>query len=298
MCLGIDPYWITNFRWEALTSFFKIFPFFASTYFFLSAIGIGYWLRPHIPLFIHLGFLIPFSVILNYLFKELFSIPRPPLDLHLIPLSPSWGFPSGDVQVATVFWLSLYRASISKILRIGCASMILLIMASRVYLGVHSLCDVFVGFIFGLLTTALWNHPYFKTITAKWYKGSYINLLLVISLSLLSYIGLAHTLILPLGLIAAVGTLLGYVISLPYMQRGPLFPDSLTAKDSFKLFLSLFFLLLMANIIPIIKSQGTIILYSSILVKYAFLTMLGYVFLPIFQRRLFQKGKNPRPTAR
>ncbi len=92
----IDPHWILNFRCDALTLFFKIFPFLASDYFFMSAIGIGYWLRPQISLFIHLGFLIPFSALINRILKLIFSIPRPPSSLHLISLQDPWGFPSGE----------------------------------------------------------------------------------------------------------------------------------------------------------------------------------------------------------
>jgi len=52
-------------RSEELTTFFKIFPFFVSDTFFISAIALGIWLAPKLRIFWQLGFLIPFSIMLN-----------------------------------------------------------------------------------------------------------------------------------------------------------------------------------------------------------------------------------------
>ncbi len=46
MLFKINPEWILNFRSEMLTSWFKIFPFFASDYFYITIIAIAYWLNP------------------------------------------------------------------------------------------------------------------------------------------------------------------------------------------------------------------------------------------------------------
>lgn len=105
----VEPEWILNFRHETLTNWFKIFPFFVSDYFFITIIALAYWLNPQKRLFLDLGWLVSFSTLLNVNLKKLFAIPRPNSTLHMLPINDnSFGFPSGDVQVATVFYDNIF----------------------------------------------------------------------------------------------------------------------------------------------------------------------------------------------
>ncbi|MCX4079939.1 phosphatase PAP2 family protein [Rickettsia rhipicephali] len=146
MLFKINPEWILNFRSEMLTSWFKIFPFFASDYFYITIIAIAYWLNPRKRLFWDLGWLISFATLLNVIIKKAFSIPRPPSILHMLPINDgAFGFPSGDVQVATIFFMIIFLSFNSKTLKIISITMIIMIiniMLSRLYLGVHSIYDV------------------------------------------------------------------------------------------------------------------------------------------------------------
>ncbi|WP_375358897.1 phosphatase PAP2 family protein [Candidatus Tisiphia endosymbiont of Neophilaenus lineatus] len=52
------------------------------------------------------------------------------------------GFPSGDIQVATTFWLAIFLSLKNSPFKYLCLLPIIGIGLSRVYLGVHSIYDV------------------------------------------------------------------------------------------------------------------------------------------------------------
>lgn len=84
--------------------------------------------------------------------KWTFTLPRPPLVLHVIP-ADGYGFPSGHAIAATVVWGSLARALTvsTRQKRFAAAGVIVLLVAlSRVVLGVHYAADVLVGVAVGL----------------------------------------------------------------------------------------------------------------------------------------------------
>ena len=94
---------IISFRGPELNFLFKIFPFFASETFYIGVIALGYWLATNASVFWKLGFLIPFSTVVNGILKNIFLLERPEASLHLVHvIDRSLGFPSGDVHVATV----------------------------------------------------------------------------------------------------------------------------------------------------------------------------------------------------
>lgn len=98
MLFKINPEWILNFRSEMLTSWFKIFPFSASDYFYITIIAIAYWLNSRKRLFLDLGWLISFATLLNVIIKKVFSIPRLSSTLHMLPINDgSFGFPKNNI---------------------------------------------------------------------------------------------------------------------------------------------------------------------------------------------------------
>ncbi|MES2212810.1 MAG: hypothetical protein V4490_06705, partial [Pseudomonadota bacterium] len=105
--LKVSPDFILAYRTDTLTNFFRLFPYLVSDYFYVLFFSIGYWFRPKKRLCIELGFLVPFSAIVCATLKNVFRVYRPDPSLYLISMDHSFGFPSGDVLVGTVFWLSL-----------------------------------------------------------------------------------------------------------------------------------------------------------------------------------------------
>lgn len=104
-----------------------------------------------------LAFLVvPGGELLNLLLKHAFQRPRPVLAVPLVHLS-TFSFPSGHAVASTVFYGAVcvlaFQHTRSRWLRtiVGliASCMVLLVAASRVYLGAHYLSDVLAGIAVG-----------------------------------------------------------------------------------------------------------------------------------------------------
>jgi len=94
---------------------------------------------------------------LNHLVKDMVRHPRPDpallmhADLALRNMPKSFSFPSGHAQGAMTFFGSVAILFRSRLLRVMCISMIILVSFSRLYLGVHFPGDVVGGLVLGAL---------------------------------------------------------------------------------------------------------------------------------------------------
>ncbi len=87
----------------------------------------------------------------------------------------SFGFPSGDVQVAAIFWLSLFLNMKESRWRYLWFLPIIVIGLSRVYLGVHSIYDVFFGLFFAIITIIIWHIDAVQNYAKNCYEKSLIK---------------------------------------------------------------------------------------------------------------------------
>ena len=156
-----------------MLEFFKIFPFFAGDYFYITVFALIYWMgdSKRKLLAVELIYLVLFSTMICYILKNIFAIPRPPIEGQLVKVWEQFGFPSGDVLVAAAFWGILSMRTKIKVLYIFAPILVLLIAISRVCLGVHSILDVTAGFFIGVAIIFLWNGAFVQRELAKWMNG-------------------------------------------------------------------------------------------------------------------------------
>lgn len=141
-------------RTPELTYFFKACQFLSSDSLYLFGIASTYWLWiKQRQTLLKIALLLCSSSLLNLLLKSIFAIPRPDQINFLISIEPSFGFPSGDVQVTATIWF--YIAWITKRWSTTGLSLLIvtLVAMSRLYLGVHSVVDVLGGAFIGFVTS-------------------------------------------------------------------------------------------------------------------------------------------------
>lgn len=272
-------YWILGFRSESLNIFFSYFPLLASDYFYISIIAIGYWVCSRSINFLSLAFLLPYSTLLNCLLKNLFQIPRPNPDMHLITVHDPFGFPSGDVQVASVFWGYIFLNSRHWARYFICVP-IVGIGISRIYLGVHSFNDVIFGLFLGVFTILLWNYYLEKQIL----KTRYLKYWTFITVTILVFFFISINLDTPPMVSTSIGVLIGFGFLLQYLQNRPGYKIKIGHALAY-----LFFVIIAFWAIPIIKTSALLI-HISLAAKFMFTIILILYAVPTFDKILFQNN--------
>jgi hypothetical protein len=106
---------------------------------------------------IRLGAMLLLTASVNGLLKVTFTTPRPSFLQPALGevTETSFGVPSGHAQNAAAIWGLLAASARSWGVRVALVALIVLIGASRFFLGVHFLEDLWVGWTVGLLLLAL-----------------------------------------------------------------------------------------------------------------------------------------------
>ncbi|MGL4226237.1 MAG: phosphatase PAP2 family protein, partial [Rickettsia sp.] len=214
---------------------------------------------------------------------------RPPSTLHMLPINDgSFGFPSRDVQVSTVFFMIIFLSFNLKTLTIMSIAMIINIMFSRLYLGIHSIYDVIGGMIFGVLIVLFYRSNFMQAQISRWEnsaKSYYSTLAFVIGICFFLWKDNPF----PLLLLLPIGTLVGYgIVYICFKYNYDLILNNV--QKTIGLIISFTLLFFFYNTFPVIKNS-TILFNCILLLKFALLPVLIFILLPMIQRELKNRLK-------
>jgi hypothetical protein len=138
--------------------FFRVITELGSDYFYVVLIAIGFWAVDKRASIIT-AFVLVVSAVSNYWLKITFRNPRPPSTNWLPGVHASnYSLPSGHAQNSTALWGWLGMKIKTWWMSVLSTVLIALIGMSRVYVGVHWLGDVLLGWVVGLLLLiVLWR---------------------------------------------------------------------------------------------------------------------------------------------
>lgn len=156
----LNSLYVVNIAFQSLGGWLaapmRFFSFLGSEEFFLIVLPLVYWCLDA-ALGLRIGVMLLLSNGLNFLFKISLHAPRPywvSADVMGLSSETSFGAPSGHAQIAAGVWGVAADGLKRTWGWIAASLVVLLIGLSRVYLGVHYLHDVLLGWLLGGLT--LW----------------------------------------------------------------------------------------------------------------------------------------------
>ncbi len=157
---------IQTFTW--LTIPMKFFTFLGSENFFLLVLPVLYWCVDT-NLGLRVGVILLFNNGLNGILKLAMRGPRPywySTKVQAMAFETSFGVPSGHAQLATGVW-GMMAAHIRRAWAWLAATVIIFLIGfSRLYLGVHFLHDVLLGWLLGVIV--LWAFLRYWDRVASW----------------------------------------------------------------------------------------------------------------------------------
>lgn len=152
--------WIQSFATPWLDKVMMAFSFIGDEEFYLAMVPLIY-LGVHKRMGIRLAIVLSFSVFANEAVKFFVAAPRP-IGVEGIrnlytSSAPGYSFPSGHSQSSATFWGYLLAWVQKRWFTALAAGLVLMIMLSRLYLGVHWPIDVVTGCTFGgLIVSAVY----------------------------------------------------------------------------------------------------------------------------------------------
>jgi len=163
----------------------NFFTFLGQEEFYLLVMPAIFWCVDS-TLGIRLGFMLLMSANLNSILKWIFHMPRPywvfPENISAYQIETSFGMPSGHAQNAMSLWGLIAKKNQRKWSTVIFSIVILAIGFSRLYLGVHSVYDIVIGWLVGYLL--LWIYIRYEARVIKWFhQFSYTKQLLLIFLA-------------------------------------------------------------------------------------------------------------------
>ncbi|MCX7572044.1 phosphatase PAP2 family protein [Tumebacillus sp. DT12] len=148
---------IQSFANGFLDMMFIALSFIGDEEFYMAVVPLIF-LGVHKQVGVRLGMVLAFSTFANEAMKWFFATPRPigveGIRNLYVESAPGYSFPSGHSQGSATFWFYLATQVKRGWFTVCAAVLVLLIMLSRMYLGVHWPIDVLGGLVFGLLAVS------------------------------------------------------------------------------------------------------------------------------------------------
>ncbi|NHI82850.1 MAG: phosphatase PAP2 family protein [Candidatus Thorarchaeota archaeon] len=284
---GISTFLQNLIPWANL--FFRLMTELGSETFYVSVILIAYWAFRKKEA-IAAAILLLLTYLSNYWLKYVIANPRPPTSVWVEGVeATNYSTPSGHAQLAATLygWLDLkVRKWWMVVLSIV---IVTLIGISRVYLGVHYLGDVLLGWAIGILTVILYYCLEGSLERAQErLRGEYLYFILF----LVGFMGLLISLALPSpprdNFGSYAGLLMGLAVAFPLEQRFVGFETNLFPVPKWKLVLRVAFGILlvlgvMLGLSPFLPTED-IILRA---LRYFLVALIGAFLWPL----IFTKAK-------
>ena len=280
--------WIQSFQSDFLDFFFIFISFIGEQYVYITVIGIVYWTYNK-KFGEFLGLSLAFTAVFNNLLKELFNAPRPYMEypdrVNNLRSSTSTGmsFPSGHTQNFSTLLFAVAFYFKKKWMFITATVLVVLMMLSRMYLGVHYLEDVLAAAILGVIIAYTLHHYYNKIYDNTVLLHKIYIIIILISLPLTLFFGSED-------LFKAFGVFAGVTLAVMYEKKNVNFTlDVSKVKKVFRVILGLFIMMSLQIGLKELYSpfidEGTYLfdVFSSI--RYFSLTFIGLGLYPI----LFKK---------
>jgi membrane-associated phospholipid phosphatase len=277
--------WLQSFQSPLMDSIWGAITQTGSEEFFIFLLPLVFWCIDDRRGWLLLNLVIA-SVVSNGLLKELFATSRPDPSVVRVLMpetGPGHAFPSGHTQNATTTWG--YLASQLKSMRWWALAgvMVLLVGASRLYLGLHWPQDILGGLLFGAIIVALGNWA-----TPRVTQGDVIEmrpLLWWASVALpIAVFSVAPSDTTSLGMGVICGLNLGYGILLPRFADG--FPVRVAPpKQVAKMAIGLSGLLLIRGLLKALLPDPQVFRF----IRYAIMGLWSGLAAPLIFRALFSE---------
>jgi len=280
--------WFQSFSNSFLDFFFNMISFMGEDYIYITIMGFIYWTYNK-KLGEFLGLSLAFSMVFNNILKEIVDAPRPFNEYpdkvkNLRPETASGNsFPSGHTQLFSTFLFGAAFYLKKKWLFIPVSILVILMMMSRIYLGVHYLEDVIVAALIGLSLGYIISYFYNKIYNNQKLLHKIYIIVIIISLPFTLILGSED-------LLKAFGMFLGMTLAVMYEKKYINFSlDTTKIKKVLRLVLGIIIMLSLQIGLKLLYSpfidEGTYLFDVLSSIRYFLLTFIGIGIYP----KLFKK---------
>ena len=275
--------WFQSFSNGFLDFFFNMISFLGEEYIYIAVMGFVYWTYNK-KFGEFLGISLAITSVINNTLKEIFDAPRPFAEYpdrveNLRPTTSSGNsFPSGHTQLFSTFWYGAAFYLKKKWVYITVSILVLFMMMSRVYLGVHYLEDVVVAALLGLLLGYIIYYYYDKIYENQLLLHRIYIIMILISLPITLLLGSED-------LFKAFGILSGMTIAVMYEKKYVKFSlDTTKLKKALRLILGITIMLSLQIGLKELYSpfidEGTYLFDVLSSIRYFLLTFIGIGIYP------------------